>query len=93
MNESTLNYIPESIKLTDFRYQSKKIKKKLLEEKRVLLLMERSRQLALLIPIDFLKIKSPLLKPAKTPLKMSWPAFHLGKIKIPLNRRQIYEAY
>lgn len=93
MLQPTINYIPENIKLTDFRYQSKKIKKKLLEEEKVLLLVERAKQLALLVPINLLRTKPMIKKIAKKPKKLPWPTYHLGKIKIPLNRKHIYESF
>ena len=93
MLNPTINYIPENIKLTDFRYQSKEIKKKLLEEKRVLLLVERAKQLALLIPIDLVRTKPMIKKAVKKTKKLPWPAYHLGEIKIPLSRQHIYESF
>jgi len=93
MLEPAINYIPENVKLTDFRYQFRQIKGKLLKEKRVLLLVERSKQIALLVPIDLIGAKPQLPINEKPKEEMPWPAFHLGKISIPLNRKNIYEAF
>ena len=87
-----LNYIPENVKLTDFRYRSKEIKRKLLEEKKALLLVDRASQIALLVPIGLLRA-GPVVQSNERVRKLSWPAYHLGKIKISLNRKNIYEAF
>lgn len=90
--EPILNYIPENIKLTDFRYQPKQIKQKLLEEKKVLLLVDRAKQIALLVPVDLLRSQLPVGL-TKSQKKIPWPAYHLGEIKIPLTRTHIYESF
>lgn len=92
MLDPIINYIPENIKLTDFRYQTKQIKKKLLEEKRVLLLVEKSKQLALLVPIDLLRTP-PAIQLPQMQKKLTWPTYRLGKVRIPLSRKNIYEAF
>lgn len=83
--------IPKIANITDIRYSWSKLLSEIEREQQPLLVLDRSRPQAVILPLDL--AKQILVFPAK-PKKsrsFSFRSADFGKIKIPLTREYIYE--